>query len=176
MSARGDDLARKATGSANPAAKAEARQLPHAGVVVGLDGSPSSWDAFWWACGEAQRRGERLMAVFVTHATGASPGVAAAACALVPLPVVLHEWERAVDEEAAKLQADVQRFAAERDLEVAFVHCRGEPAKELLKAGEAAKADLIVVGKSCKARHHLAGSISRQLLAKVNAPVVVVVP
>ena len=24
-------------------------------VVAGLDGSKTSWDAFWWACGEAQR-------------------------------------------------------------------------------------------------------------------------
>ena len=176
MSARRDDLAHKATGSTNPLAEVEASPVPRAGVVVGLDGSPSSWDAFWWACGEAQRRGQRLMAVFVSHAAGSSAGVAAAACALVPLPVVLHEWQRAVDDEATQLQAEVERCAAERNMEVTFVHCRGEPAKELLRASEAARADVIVVGRSCKARHHLAGSISRQLVTKLNAPVVVVVP
>jgi nucleotide-binding universal stress UspA family protein len=37
-------------------------------------------------------------------------------------------------------------------------------------------ADLIVVGKSSKLRHHLAGSLGRRLVSRHDAPAVVVVP
>ena len=37
-------------------------------IVVGLDGSPTSWDAFSWAAGEAVRANGRLVAVYVTPA------------------------------------------------------------------------------------------------------------
>jgi nucleotide-binding universal stress UspA family protein len=176
MSARPEEVERAHGSSPSPPSALEATLVPLAGVVVGLDGSPSSWDAFFWACGEATRRGQRLLAVFVSHTTGVSAGVAAAACAVVPVPAVLHEWQRAADEQAAQLLAEVERCAREREVEIAFVHCRGDPAKELLRTGVSAKADLIVVGRSAKAWHHLAGSISRQLVSKADAPVVVVVP
>jgi nucleotide-binding universal stress UspA family protein len=32
-------------------------------VVVGVDGSDASWDAFCWACGQARRLGARVVAV-----------------------------------------------------------------------------------------------------------------
>jgi nucleotide-binding universal stress UspA family protein len=183
VSTKRDDLGRSVAKAASAPARTpgralslEAQELPRAGVVVGLDGSPSSWDAFWWACGEARRRGQKLLAVFVSHATGAGAGVAAVACAFAPLPSVVHEWQRAAEEMAARLQAEVERHATEQGVEVAFVHCWGEPAKELLRASEAAEADLIVVGKSTKSWHRLAGSISRQLVSWAGSPVVVVVP
>jgi hypothetical protein len=40
-------------------------------VVVGLDGSETSWAAFWWACGETQRLDGQLVAVFVSSSTDA---------------------------------------------------------------------------------------------------------
>ncbi len=183
MSIKRNDLgqfAGKQTGAqARTSGRAPAGELPEvprAGVVVGLDGSASSWDAFWWACGEARRRSQRLLAVFVSHAAGAGAGVAAVACAFAPLPSVVHEWQRAADELAAQLQAEVERHGVEQGVEVAFLHRWGEPAKELLRAGQAAKADLLVVGKSTKGWHRVAGSISRQLVSQADAPVVVVVP
>ncbi len=35
-------------------------------LVVGVDGSGASWDAFAWAAGEARRCSGRIVAVFVT--------------------------------------------------------------------------------------------------------------
>jgi nucleotide-binding universal stress UspA family protein len=181
MSTRRNDLSQMA-GKAQPARLGrpavvdEPPQVPRAGVLVGLDGSPSSWDAFWWACGESRRRGQRLLAVFVSHAAGVGAGVAAVACAFAPLPSVVYEWQSAADELASRLQAEVERHAAEQGVDVTFLHCRGEPARELLRVGEAARADLLVVGKSSKGWHRLAGSISRQLVSQSDAPVVVVVP
>ena len=43
-------------------------------VVVGIDGSDTSWDAFCWACGETRRLGGWTVAVFV----GPTPGAASA--------------------------------------------------------------------------------------------------
>ena len=37
-------------------------------------------------------------------------------------------------------------------------------------------ADLVVVGRSAKMRHHVAGSLGRRLVGRKDAPVVVVVP
>jgi hypothetical protein len=37
-------------------------------IVVGLDGSPTSWDAFTWAAVEATRTHGRLIAVYVAPA------------------------------------------------------------------------------------------------------------
>ena len=70
-------------------------------IVVGLDGSPTSWDAFSWAAGAAVRANGRLLAVYV---------------------------------------------------------------------------NLMVVGRSAKMRHHVAGSLGRRLVGRKDAPVVVVVP
>jgi hypothetical protein len=38
------------------------------------------------------------------------------------------------------------------------------------------RADLIVVGRSAKMLHHLAGSLGRRLVSRRDAPVIVVVP
>ena len=61
---------RRGTKPAGPAAAA---------VIVGLDGSGTSWDAFWWACGEARRLGGRLQAVFVSSSVDACMAAMAAA-------------------------------------------------------------------------------------------------
>ncbi len=143
-------------------------------VVVGLDGSGTSWAAFWWACGEARRLDGRLVAVFVSSSTNAcmaamasaAAGVAAADYAVV---------EQAAAAQARSLRAEVQGNSND-GLDVAFVHARGDPARELLRVAGEVGADLIVVGKSIKARHHMAGSLGRCLIGKHRSPIVVVVP
>ena len=143
-------------------------------VVAGLDGSKTSWDAFWWARGEAQRLDGRLVAVFVSSCTDAcmaamastAAGVAAGDYAAV---------EQAAAAEARSLRAEVQGHGSD-GLDVAFVHARGDPARELLRVAGALGADLIVVGRSVKARHQIAGSLGRCLIGKHGSPIVVVVP
>ena len=41
-------------------------------VVVGVDGSESSWNALWWACGETRRRGGRVVAALVSPSPSAA--------------------------------------------------------------------------------------------------------
>jgi nucleotide-binding universal stress UspA family protein len=64
--------------------------------------------------------------------------------------------------------------ASEGSWGLEFVHAKGDTAGELLRMAAALHADLIVVGRSSKVLHHLAGSLGRRLIRKRNAPVVVV--
>lgn len=143
-------------------------------VVIGFDGTETSWNAFWWACGEAKRAGARLVAAFVssTHPTR----MVATASALSSLPCDLQAIETAATEEAQDLEAKLSTFAVEQHLELTFLHARGDPATELVRIAQAVHADLIAVGKSTSLVHHLAGSVGRRLLGDRDTPVVVVVP
>ncbi|HEU5003977.1 MAG TPA: universal stress protein [Actinomycetota bacterium] len=153
-------------------ASAAADRLEPATVVVGLDGSEPSWDALAWACGEAQRLGGRVLAVLVSPdapsavSAAAVSGVVADATAL----------DQAAAERARELDRELTRRTAGLDVEIAFVHTKGDPARELLALAASHRADLIVVGRSRKARHRIAGSIGRHLVCGRQAPVVVIVP
>ncbi|MDA8297553.1 MAG: universal stress protein [Actinomycetota bacterium] len=139
-------------------------------VVVGFDGSASSLDALYWACGEARRLGGRVVAVYVSS----NPAMAGLAGA-VGAPCTDYMVEQANNECAERLAAEAARCCGE-GLAVQFVHAQGTPAHELLAVAKAVRADVLVVGRSTKARHHLAGSLGRALAGKREAPVVVIVP
>jgi nucleotide-binding universal stress UspA family protein len=145
-------------------------------VVVGIDGSETSWDAFWWACGEVRRLNGHLLAVFVSPIPLTDAG-ATAACAAFAGVVVPHVvTDRRAAEQAERLRHRIQQSAAEAGVEVTFVHASGDATNELLRVAQEEHADLIVIGRSTKARHHVAGSLGRRLIGKRDAPVVVIVP
>lgn len=148
--------------------------LGNAIVLIGLDGSESSWDAFWWGCGEARRLGGQAVAAFVSPI--AETGMAIAAAVGGAIVCDYTALDQIARERATHLRAEAQLRAAELGLELAFVHSRGDPAKELLRIAEELAADLIVVGRSMKPRHLLAGSLGRRLIGRRRAPVIVVVP
>jgi nucleotide-binding universal stress UspA family protein len=81
-----------------------------------------------------------------------------------------------VAERADTLRRELERYAADQDVDLTFIHTHGSATSELLRLATAHQADQIVVGRSMKARHHLAGSLGRRLAGKREAPVVVVVP
>jgi nucleotide-binding universal stress UspA family protein len=147
---------------------------PNARIVVGIDGSDTSWDAFCWACGEARRLGCRAVAVFVDM----SPGVASAT-ATAPFAggaVAYEVIQQAGIDQAEELDVQVRAYGDNHGVDVTFVHCHGDPTRDLLRVSSAVHADLLVVGRSTKVRHHLAGSLGRRLVGKRDAPIVVVVP
>lgn len=143
-------------------------------VLVGVDGSESSWDALSWACGEAQRLRGRVLAVLVS--SSADIGIGAVRSALVGVTGVDADSHLMGTERAEALTHELESYAADHDLDLTFVHTHGDAACELLRLAAAHHADQIVVGRSTKARHHLAGSLGRRLVGKREAPVVVVVP
>src|SRR3984893_12514959 len=108
-------------------------------IVVGLDGSPTSWDAFSWAAGDAAA-------------------------------------EQARDEVASQLKNQAEERARDLGVHLRFVWERGDAAPAIIRFAKSVRADLIVVGQSAKILHHLAGSLSRRLVSRHDAPVIVVVP
>ena len=155
----------------------EAGRRPHAPdrndvappvIVVGLDGSPSSWDAFSWAAGEAARSNGSVVAVNVT------PFTEAAAAFGVPFDYAGVEQTR--QEVADELKREATRRANELGVALSFVTEHGDATHWLTDVARRLHANLVVVGRSAKVLHHLAGSLSHRLTSRNDAPVVVVVP
>lgn len=75
-------------------------------VVVGIDGSDTSWDAFCWACGETNRLGGSTVAVFVGPTPGAASATAAASFtgAAVPYGAI----QQSMTDQAEKLSDQVR--------------------------------------------------------------------
>jgi nucleotide-binding universal stress UspA family protein len=143
-------------------------QLAPPVIVVGLDGSPSSWDAFCWSAGEALRVNGKVVAVYVV------PRIEAAAAFGVPCDYSFLEQAR--QEIGEDLKAEAARRAHEVGVAVSFVTERGDVTHALTGVARCLHANLVVVGRSEKVLHRLAGSLSRRLTSRNDAPVVVVVP
>jgi len=137
-------------------------------IVVGIDGSPSSWDAFDWAAGESTRLSAKLIAVHVQPLP--QPFLA------IETPFAYAASKEASDQLAEQLGHEVGRRALELDAKVTLIRESGDAAVVLAEIARLLTADLIVVGKSAKRVHHLAGSIGRRLIFSQDAPAVVVVP
>jgi len=139
-------------------------------IVVGLDGSPTSWDAFSWAAGEAVRANGRLVAVYVT------PAIEPVAAVTVGVPLDWAAAAQARQQDAGQLKDDAEQRARDLGVPLRFVSGRGDTAPTIIRIARSLGADLIVVGRSAKMLHHLAGSLGRRLVGRKDAPVVVVVP
>jgi nucleotide-binding universal stress UspA family protein len=137
-------------------------------IVVGLDGSPSSWDAFCWAAGEAARIDGKVVAVYVVPLT---EGAAA-----FDVPYDYAGVEQARREVADELRIEATHRADELGVALSFVTERGDATRVLTDIARGLHANLVVVGRSAKRLHHLAGSLSHRLTSRNDAPVVVVVP
>jgi nucleotide-binding universal stress UspA family protein len=74
-------------------------------LVVGIDGSPPSWDAFAWAAGEARRYGGRIVAVFATVLIEPEEAFGTTA------PIGYAAAEEAREQMAEELAAEVARRA-----------------------------------------------------------------
>ncbi|MGW4488525.1 universal stress protein [Amycolatopsis sp. NPDC004368] len=141
---------------------------PAAGpVIVGLDGSPDSADAFGFACEEALARGTTLVAVH--------PGNE-----IRPDGSMREGGARAQDVAAAERRLVEEQLAPWRekfrDLRVDVVVVRGRPVRALLE--RSADAQLVVVGSRGRGGFSglLLGSTSRALLVHSACPVAVVRP
>jgi nucleotide-binding universal stress UspA family protein len=137
-------------------------------IVVGLDGSPASWDAFSWGAGEAARSNGSLVAVYVTPAVES--------VAVFGDSLGYSEVEKAREEVSRQLKEEAERRAHDVGVHLRFVWERGDAAAAITRFARSIGADLIVVGRSAKMLHHLAGSLGRRLVSRRDAPVIVVVP
>jgi nucleotide-binding universal stress UspA family protein len=146
-----------------------ARQIRAAAVIViGLDGSSTSWDAFSWAAGEVLRAGGQLVAVHVMPLAEPVAGFG------VPYDYAgVRQARLAVADE---LKDEAVRQVRRLGISMVFLSEYGDVTTVLTAVSRRVHASLIVVGRSTKALHHLAGSLSHRLTSRNDAPVVVVVP
>lgn len=133
-------------------------------IVVGVDGSDSSLHAAAYAAGLARRQGARLVAVYVRSLSAPVLPLAGAATAVIA----------AQDEVERELRAAVDQRVAPLEVDVRLVVRTGEPYAELLQAAEEFHADAVIVGRSTKILHRIAGSLAVKLVRAGRWPVTVV--
>ncbi|MGZ0151936.1 universal stress protein [Kribbella sp. WER1] len=144
------------------------RRLGEPAIVVGLDGSGTSWDAFAWAAGEALRTDGRLVAVYVMPYSDPTAALG------VPYDYAAAQDNR--QELAAEIEAEAERRAQETGVQLSFVSEYGDAIGTLSGVAREVDARLVVVGRSAKRWHRLTGSLGHRLTCRKDAPVVVVVP
>ena len=134
-------------------------------ILVAYDGSPASRHALDWASRLAGDNADSRVRVI---------GVAATLEATAPIPdavdpaSTVEKRERDLAEAASLLEAAGVR--ADTALEI------GNPAEEIIQAGDDGNFDLIVVGStgSGRATRWLLGSVSDRVVRHANRPVMVV--
>jgi nucleotide-binding universal stress UspA family protein len=133
-------------------------------LLVGVDGSETSWRAGAYAAGLARRQHARLVVLYVrtfSAATGANPAVVG------PLrqaqESVADEIRRLIDTQGARLGLDVE-----------LVERAGNPFAEIVKLAGEVQADAVIVGASMQAGHRFIGSLAIHLVRANRWPVTVV--
>ena len=147
-------------------------RIPHHGVVVGTDGSPSSQVVLRWAAREATMR---HLALTVVHVAASFPAAVSALqwpAGKVPEEVLeLEENEgRRITAEAVKLVEDADGSTPEVTSELLF----GEALTTLVDVSK--EAEMLVVGRHGRTGRHrrLLGSVSTGLIHRAHCPVALV--
>ena len=145
------------------------KPVPHPGIVVGVDGSPASKVAVYWAARDAAMRNVALTLVHVISAT-------AATWLDAPMPAAFAQWQEdrghVVLNDALKLVEDN-----------AEEHGPAQIGRKLFSSGAiptlvdlSKEAEMIVVG--CRGRgplqQRLLGSVSSELVQRAYCPVAVI--
>ena len=134
--------------------------------IVGLDGSDGSASALRWADSLAEARNERVTPIAAWH---------------VPFPNWLMSWRSTIDDDRARIEAEVAAQAAEvvaRLGDPTVVDeprvLEGHPAPTLLEM--AGPTTPLVVGRRgiSELKHRLLGSVSQYVVTHATGPVVVV--
>jgi nucleotide-binding universal stress UspA family protein len=132
-------------------------------IVIGFDGSPASWRAFFLALGIAQREKAFIHVSFVYHVL--------APATVAPLTIPPPALPAGEDGGALERQATAELQVA--GVEGVFSCLDGDIASELEAQAERCRADLLVVGRSRHPTLRL-GGVPRKLLAMGHRPVLVV--
>jgi nucleotide-binding universal stress UspA family protein len=137
-------------------------------ILVGIDGSTSSMRAGAYAVGLARRQCGRLVAVYVRSrpssllplVDGGGAGVA-----------TLVDAQEAVERE---LREAFTAYVPALDVDAQLLIRTGEPYTELAAVAQQIQADAVIVGRSAKMLHRVAGSVSGKLVRCGRWPVTVV--
>lgn len=134
-------------------------------IVVGVDGSESSFRAAAYAGGLARRQHALLAVVYV------QPVLAAGAALGVPVAETTDEIAESL---IAEIRRSTERVKDIYDVRWEFHTFRGDPFNGLVTAADELKADAVVVGASEQAGHRIVGSVAVRLVKAGRWPVTVV--
>jgi nucleotide-binding universal stress UspA family protein len=137
-------------------------------IVVGVDGSISSMRAAAYAAGMARRQSCRLVAVFVRSLPAVLLPMADTSGSAAATVVQAHD---AVEQE---LRDAIAERSPALNLDVHLVVRTGEPYTELIDVAQQVQADAVIVGRSTKMLHRIAGSLAIKLVRAGRWPVTVV--
>ncbi len=127
-------------------------------LLVGVDGSDTSWRAVYYALGRARRENSTVIAVNVMPVAVAGAG---AGCA-------------ALVDAGRQMGSEIESLAAEYQVTARFESIVGDPAGALLRLATEYQADGIVVGASKTLVHRIFGSIASRAVRRSPCPVTVV--
>ena len=137
-------------------------------IVVGIDGSTSSLRAAAYAAGMARRQRSRLIVVYVRTPPPALLPLADTGGSAVATVI---DTQDAVERE---LRASFAERVPEMGIDARLVVRQGDPYTELLDIARAVHADAVIVGRSTKILHRVAGSVGAKLTRCGHWPVTVV--
>jgi len=132
-------------------------------MLVGFDGSDTSWRALHYALGLARRQHSE---VIVVHAEKSSP---------IPDSITTAIVEEANEAWTEQLRQEVLRVAAHHPhVCVSFIVGFGDPVRVLHEQATRRRADAIFLGASRRWGYRLAGSIAARAVRTIKTPVTVV--
>ncbi|PBC86330.1 MULTISPECIES: universal stress protein [unclassified Streptomyces] len=134
-------------------------------IVVGIDGSDSSWRAASYAAGLARRQSSKLVLVYV------QPVLPAGAAMGAP---VTDATDQVAEELMAEIRKATERLAGIYSLRWEFHTLRADPYNGMVQMADELKADAVVVGASEQAGHRIMGSVAVRLVKAGRWPVTVV--
>ncbi|NGN63603.1 universal stress protein [Streptomyces sp. A7024] len=134
-------------------------------IVVGVDGSDSSWRAAAYAGGLARRQNALLAIVYV------QPPLAGAAAFGAN---VAEATEGVAEELVTEIRDTAEKLRGVFDFRWEFHTLHGDPYSGLVKAADDLTADAVVVGASESAGHRIVGSVAVRLVKAGRWPVTVV--
>ena len=133
-------------------------------ILVGVDGSRTSWRAAAYAAGLARRQRCRLLAVYVARLSANVAGAPGAAAAM----------NEAVAQVANELEQQMRDRTDEIGVDLEFRSVVGDPWIELTRVATETRADAVVVGASEHAGHRIVGSLATRFVRAGKWPVTVV--
>ncbi|MEU3708876.1 universal stress protein [Streptomyces catenulae] len=134
-------------------------------IVVGVDGSDSSWRAAAYAAGLARRQGAKLALVYI------QPLLPAGATMGAPVVDTTHE---VAEELMAEIRRSTERLQGLYRIRWEFHTLRGDPYAGMVQMADELQADAVVVGASESAGHRIMGSVAVRLVKTGRWPVTVV--
>jgi nucleotide-binding universal stress UspA family protein len=134
-------------------------------IVVGLDGSETSWHATAYAAGLARRQKALLAVVYIQPVLTAGSAMGAA---------VMDTTGEIAEQLIQEIREATERLQGTFPVRWEFHTFRGDPYNGLVKAADELKADAVVVGSSEQAGHRIVGSVAIRLVKAGRWPVTVV--